>query len=136
MARTELRAVDQNFEAFEEVDSRFDGPPGGGNNGDMDARISRLEDFAEKTSERLTRVETTLEHIEHEVTQTKWWLIGSTLTIILTVIATVIGTGVGIQQMTVATFQAAANNTPVPASPAPIIINVPAAPSAVQEPKK
>ena len=106
---------------------------GGGNttggrpphNGDMETRVAKLEDFAEKTGERLVRVETKLDHIEKEVSQTKWWLIGSTLTIILTVIATVIGTGIGIQQMTVTTFQAAGQQTP--AAPQPIIINVPSA---------
>lgn len=74
---------------------------------------------------RMTRVETKLDHIEKEVSQTKWWLIGSTVTIVLTVVATVIGTGVGIQQMTVATFQAAKESpAPAPAQP-PIIINIP-----------
>lgn len=97
------------------------GPP---HNGDMDAtRIDKLESFAERTGERLTRVEEKLDHVLKEVGQFKWWLVGAILTIILTVF----GTGVAIQQMTVATFQAAgaqANPTP-PASP-PIIINVPA----------
>lgn len=100
-------------------------PPGEPpHNGSMEARVAKLEDFAQDTRERMARVETKLDHIEKEVGQTKWWLIGSTLTIILTVIATVVGTGIGIQQMTVTTFQAAGQQTPAPQQP-PIIINVP-----------
>lgn len=99
-----------------------------GDNGGMDLsqRVGHLEDFAQDTRERMVRVETKLDHIEKEVSQTKWWLIGSTLTIILTVIATVIGTGIGIQQMTVTTFQAAGQQVPAQQQP-PIIINVPGA---------
>lgn len=100
---------------------------GGGDNDGMEARVAKLEDFAQDTRERLARVETKLDHIEHEVGQTKWWLIGSTLTIILTVIATVVGTGIGIQQMTVATFQAAGQQA-APSPQPPIIINVPQPP--------
>ena len=76
---------------------------------------------------RLIRVEQKLEHIEKEVSSTKWWVAGSTLTIVLAMIATVLGTGVAIQQMTVTTFQAAAAQAS-PAQPlqTPIIINVPA----------
>lgn len=101
------------------------GPP---YDGGMDtARVDKLESFAERTGERLTRVEEKLDHLLKEVGQFKWWLVGAILTIILTVF----GTGVAIQQMTVATFQAAgaqANPTP-PAAP-PIIINIPAQPAA------
>lgn len=103
------------------------GPIDGGGeppyDGGMESRIAKLEDFAQDTRERMVRVETKLDHIEKEVSQTKWWLIGSTLTIILTVIATVVGTGIGIQQMTVSSFQAASQQAQ-PAQP-PIIINVP-----------
>ncbi len=110
--------------------AKVDPPSGGSDNGGMEARVAKLEDFAQDTRERLARVETTLGHIEKEVSQTKWWLIGTTLTVILTVVATVIGTGIGIQQMTVTTFQAAADQkTKEPPAPAtalpPIIINVP-----------
>lgn len=101
-------------------------PPEPPDNDDMEPRVAALEDFAQDTRERMVRVETKLDHIEKEVSQTKWWLIGSTLTIILTVIATVIGTGIGIQQMTVTTFQAAGQQAPAPQQP-PIIINVPGA---------
>lgn len=102
--------------------------------GDMDtARIDKLESFAERTGERLTRVEEKLDHVLKEVGQFKWWLVGAILTIILTVF----GTGVAIQQMTVATFQAAGAqaNPPAPAAP-PIIINVPGAAPAPATPTK
>ena len=101
-------------------------PPEPPDNDGMEPRVAALEDFAQDTRERMARVETKLDHIEKEVSQTKWWLIGSTLTIILTVIATVIGTGIGIQQMTVTTFQAAGQQA-APPQPQPIIINVPGA---------
>lgn len=88
----------------------------------MEARVARLENFAGAAGERLARIETKLDIIAHETSQFKWWLAGSMVVIVVTVIGTVIGTGVGIQQMTVATFQAAkeqAASTPHP------IINAP-----------
>lgn len=99
------------------------GPPP--HNGDMNtARIIKLEEFAEDAKQRLTRVETKLDHIEKEVSNFKWWLLGAIITILLTVL----GTGIGIQQMTVSTFQAAgAQNQHAPVQQPPIIINVPAA---------
>lgn len=106
------------------------GPP---HNDDMNtARIIKLEEFAEDAKQRLTRVETRLEHIDREVSNVKWWIIGAVLTIVLTTVATVIGTGVGIQQMTVSTFQAAGAQSQ-PAQQPPIIINVPAAQPAASE---
>lgn len=113
-----------NFRTGEPM--KFAPPPEPPDNDDMEPRVAALEDFAQDTRERMVRVETKLDHIEKEVSQTKWWLIGSTLTIILTVIATVIGTGIGIQQMTVTTFQAAGQQA-APPQPQPIIINVPGA---------
>lgn len=122
--------------ALEDIDRRYDiplsrpikppppAPPIGGepsqpHNDPMEARVAVLENR--------------LDHIDREVSQVKWWVAGSTLTIILTMVATVVGTGVAIQQMTVATFQGAAqvakDSAPAPqppAAPAPIIINVPA----------
>lgn len=109
-----------------------DSDPGSGDNDDMNtARIIKLEEFAEDAKQRLTRVETRLEHIDREVSNVKWWIIGAVLTIVLTTVATVIGTGVGIQQMTVSTFQAAGAQSQ-PAQQPPIIINVPAAPAPQQ----
>lgn len=98
---------------------------GGGHNGSMEARVTKLEDFAQDTRERLTRIETTLGHVEKEVSQTKWWILAQ----IAAGIITVIGTGIAIQQMTVGTFQAASHDRPAvqPAQQPPIIINVPSA---------
>ena len=102
--------------------------PAGGeppDNHGMEIRVAKLEDFALETRERLTRVEVKLDHIDKEVSNFKWWLVGAILTIMLTVL----GTSIGIQQMTVATFQGAAQVAKDAAPPAPaqspIIINVP-----------
>jgi hypothetical protein len=85
---------------------------GGGGGGSIPTvenaeRINRLEAFASSSVERLARIETKLDHVGTEASQLKWWVLGSMVTVMLTVIATVIATGVGIQQMTVATFVAA-----------------------------
>lgn len=70
---------------------------------------------------RMTRVETKLDHIEKEVSNFKWWVVAQ----IVAALLTVVGTGIAIQQMTVATFQAAKESpAPAPAQP-PIIINIP-----------
>lgn len=108
-----------------------DGDGHGPYDGDMEQRVAALEGFASDAKDKLTRIETKLEHLEKEVSTTKWWVAGSTVTIVLTMIAAVLGTGVAIQQMTVATFQAAGAqaNPTQPAQP-PIIINVPGAPAA------
>lgn len=108
-----------------------DGDGHGPYDGGMEQRVAALEGFASDAKDKLTRIETKLEHLEKEVSTTKWWVAGSTVTIVLTMIAAVLGTGVAIQQMTVATFQAAGAqaNPTQPAQP-PIIINVPGAPAA------
>ena len=100
--------------------------PGSGEppyDGDMDARVAKLEDFAGETRERLARVEVKLDHMESkldhiasDVGQFKWWALGSVVAVVLAVI----GTGFAIQQMTVQTFQAAGQQ-----AQQPIIINVP-----------
>ena len=113
--------------------------PGGQppDNGDMETRVAKLEDFAVDTrdrlgrvEDRLTRVEVKLDHIDKEVSNFKWWLLGA----ILTIIVTVLGTSIGIQQMTVATFQGAAqvakDSAPAAQSAPPptiIINNIPPA---------
>lgn len=104
---------------------------------DMEARLStveqavvRIDGRLDTMDGRLSRVEVKLEHIDGEVSNLKWWLAGATLTIVLSTVATVVGTGIGIQQMTVATFQAAGAQNQPAQPPAPIIINVPAAPPA------
>lgn len=83
----------------------------------MDARVTKLEGFAAATSERLARMETKLDRVVHDVGQWKWFALGAVLTIVLAVL----GTGIAIQQMTVTTFQAAAEaaKAATPASPAP-----------------
>lgn len=73
---------------------------------------------------RLVKIETKLDHIEKEVGQVKWWIVAQ----IAAGFITVVGTGIAIQQMTVATFQAAAGQ-PAPAATPPVIINVPTAPA-------
>lgn len=104
---------------------------GGGHNDGMEARITKLEDFAQETRERLSRIETTLGNVEKEVSGFKWWVVAQ----IVAALLTVIGTGIAIQQMTVSTFQAAGQAHPAPAQQPPIIINVPsAAPAAPQAP--
>lgn len=87
---------------------------GGGDNTDMEQRIASIE-------RRLQGVETTVQHIDKQVSEFKWWVAGQ----IVAGIVTIIGTGVAIQQMTVSTFQAAAQQTQAPQQPAPIVITVP-----------
>ena len=101
----------------------------------MGARVARLEDFAGETRERLARVEVKMDHMElklnhveakldhiaTDVSQFKWWALGSVVAVVLAVIAT----GFSIQQMTVQTFQAAGQHVQSPQQP--IIINVPSA---------
>lgn len=103
-------------------------PPGIGanvseeDNGRMEARLIKLEEFADDAKQRLARVETKLDHIDKEVSNFKWWVLAQ----IVAALLTVVGTGIAIQQMTVSTFQAAgvqSQPTPQP----PIIINVPQA---------
>lgn len=80
---------------------------------------------------RMTKVEIKLDLLTDTVRQGIWVTVGSAVTILLAVVTTVIATGVGIQQMTVATFQGAAqvakDSAPAaaPAPPPNIIINVP-----------
>ncbi|PUA95485.1 hypothetical protein C8C99_0285 [Acidovorax sp. 107] len=91
----------------------------------MESRVSKLEDFAVETRERLARVETKLDHIDKEVSNFKWWVVAQ----IVAGLLAVLGTGIAIQQMTVASFQGAAQVAKDAAPPAPaqqpIIINVP-----------
>ncbi len=99
------------------------GGSGGGTIPPMDntARLDRLD-------ARLSGVEGKLTHIDAEVSNTKWWLLGSVVTILLTTVGTVIGTSIGIQQMTVATFQAAGQQQA--AQPTVIVVPQAAAPAA------
>lgn len=97
-------------------------------NGEMETRVAKIEDHLNQLDGRLTRVEVKIDHIDKEVSNFKWWLIGA----IVTVMLTVLGTSIGIQQMTVATFQGAAqvakDAAPAPVvqpAPQPIIITIP-----------
>lgn len=100
-----------------------------GDNEPMEQRVSAIENKLAGIDQRLVGVEVKLGHIDTEVTNLKWYLLGAALTVVVTVIATVIGTGYGIQQMTVQTFQAAGQERAAPA-PAqavqPIVIQPPA----------
>ncbi len=106
------------------------GGGGTGDNGGVEQRVANLETFAADAKERLTRVETKLDHIEREVGQVKWWIVAQ----IIAGVLAVLGTGVAIQQMTVATFEAAGKAN-VSSTVPPIIINVPpAAPATATAP--
>lgn len=94
----------------------------------MEQRLKDLETFAFDANGRLARIETKLDHVDKEVSQIKWWIVAQIAALFLAVV----GTGIAVQQMTVATFQGAAqvSKDSAPAAPAqqqPIIINVPAA---------
>lgn len=123
---------ENNVHRLDQFARRLEGDGQPPDNGVMEARIAKLEDFAMDTRERLARVETKIDTVAHDVGQFKWWIAGSAVAIILSMIAAVIGTGIGIQQMTVATFQGAAQvaKDAAPAAqpaPQPIIINIPPA---------
>lgn len=96
------------------------GPPA--DNDKMEARLIKLEEFADDAKQRLARVETKLDHIDKEVSNFKWWVLAQ----IVAALLTVVGTGIAIQQMTVSTFQAAGAQAQ-PTQQQPIIIHVPQA---------
>jgi hypothetical protein len=90
-------------------------------NGAMDARLTKLEGIAEKTSERLVHIDSTMAtkadvaevrgDIQRGINETQKWMM-----------ATVIGLFVGFGGL----FLAMSNGLKPPASQSPIIINVPA----------
>lgn len=97
----------------------------------MEARVAKLEEFAQETRDRLTRIETKLDQ-----TATKADLSEAMNGMVKWVVGTAVGLGVA--GITVITF--VLNNavpkiqaTPL-ALPAPIIINVPAAPAPAAPP--
>lgn len=47
--------------------ARFDPPSGGGDNGDMEARVAKLEEFAKDTRDRLVRIESRLDNIDRNL---------------------------------------------------------------------
>lgn len=91
---------------------------------DHEKRITTLEAVIPTlaTTTGLASVEAKLGHVDREVSNLKWWLMGSVVTILLTSVGTVIGTGIGIQQMTVATFQAAAQQPQQAQQPTIIVV--------------
>lgn len=93
--------------------------------GDMEARVLKLEDFALETRDRLTRIETKL-----DATATKADLMEAVNGQIKWMIVTAVGLGVA--AITVMTFvlNNAVPKTAAQQAQAPIIINVPAAPVA------
>ena len=102
---------------------------GGGNppyDGDMEARVIKLEDFAVDTRERLTRIETRLDQTAtkadlHELSASMIkWMVGTAV-------------GLGVAAITIMTF--VLNNAApkvTSGSSAPIIITIPSAPIAPQ----
>lgn len=107
----------------------IDPPGGGGDDGGMGPRITALEGVVAALSEQMNVIAPKVEHIDREVSNFKWWGLGA----ILTLVITLIGTALTVQQMTVTTFQAAAQQaTPQPPQAQhqvqPIIIQIPAVP--------
>ena len=47
--------------------SKFDPPSGGGDNGNMEARVAKLEEFAKDTRDRLVRIESRLDNIDRNL---------------------------------------------------------------------
>jgi len=130
---TNIEELYNQFNSLPEKNTSHDNGGGGGDNGGMDqTRIIKLEEFADDAKQRLTRVEIKLDTIEKEVSNFKWWLLGAIITIMLTVL----GTGIGIQQMTVSTFQAAGAQSHPAVQQPPIIINIPAAASTAPAPQQ
>ena len=97
---------------------------GGGNMDGMEDRLRTLETtvarMEERFEERFDRVLDRLSELRSDVKNLHWWFLGAVLTILVTVIALAFS----VQQMTVATFQAAAQQPS--AAPAPIVITIPA----------
>lgn len=120
---------------------KVDPPGGGGDDGGMEARVSRLEALAEKTGERLTSIDTRLSRMEAKAeiyaTKSDVEVLRADLhkmdaSIKTWMIATVVGLMVGFGGLFLATFLRLPGSSPQ-ASP-PVIINVPpqAAPAPAQ----
>ena len=118
MARPEIRLVDQNFDALEMADRRFDGPPGGGDNGGMDARLTALEtrlDAVLSTLATKTDVAEVRVDIQRSVNETHKWMI-----------ATVIGLFLGFGGLFLAMSNALKTSPQVATQP--VVINLPGSP--------
>lgn len=80
----------------------------------MDGRVARIDGKLDLMMERL-------QDAKQSTTNLRWWLVGAAVTVLVACVATAIG----IQQMTVTTFQAASQQ---PAA-APVVIQVPTIPA-------
>lgn len=92
--------------------------------GDMENRVTKLEDFAVDTRDRLTRIETKLEHID-TVMATKADLHESTSSMIKWIVGTAVGLGAAAITVMTFTLNNATQKSPSQA-PQPIIITIPA----------
>lgn len=76
--------VERHLESIEHRLKTGGGPP---HNGDMEARVLKLEDFAQDTRDRLARIETKLdtfatkEDLHRELGAQTWRIIGSMITL-------------------------------------------------------
>lgn len=98
----------------------------GADDGGMEARVSRLEDIAHESAKSLASMESKLDRAVGELSQMKWWFIGTIVSIFLATY----GASVSVQQMTVATFQAAQAQPQQQAQPTVIVVPAMPAPAA------
>ena len=108
-----------------------DPPGGGGDNGGMEARVMKLEDFAQDTRDRLTRIETRLDNTatKADVAELRAEISDTKADLVKWIVGTAIGLGVaGITVMTFVLNNAAPKASIAPAQQ-PIIINIPAQPA-------
>lgn len=106
------------------------GPP---HNGEMEARVTKLEDLAQKANDRLGGIDVRLAHIEAKLDTfaTKADLQEMSGSVIKWMVGTAVGLGAAaITVMTFVLNNAAPKAPPTPPAQAPIIINVPAAATA------
>jgi hypothetical protein len=110
---------------------------GGGDDGGVEDRLRHVERKVDQIEVTLQHMNEKLDRIGASVSTWKWQFLVASIAVVLSIIAF----GVTIQQMTVTTFQAAAQaegKTPAvaPAQIPPIIINVPPAAAPVPAPRK
>ena len=98
--------------------------------GPMEARLSEVEKSVVRIDGRLDAINVKLDLIASSVSSWKWQLLAA----VVAIGVTVFGTSFAIQQMTVATFQAAAAQTQPPAQPQPTVIVLPAGAQVVPPP--
>ncbi len=119
-----------NITTGQEIEPSFEPqePPSGGDGGNMDgmeARVIKLEEFAQDTRDRLTRIETRIDQ-----TATKADVSDAMNNLIKWVVGT--AAGLGVAGITVMSFvlNNATPKAPASASPPPIVIQIPALPQA------